>query len=493
MKYWIGPYIYGTVGQITGWYWPVGAVGAIDLRSVPQQIELAPTGFGLFVTEDITTLDSEYTLLGSGGPDLIVASEARLLYESALKVSLEVDRLDLILAHTLIHQSDPTGENRVKTLIPGRNLWHTIHLGGQVIYRNKFDPLDAAVREPVLETLRGEYQAIYDDNRKSEDLHREVLGMWVKEYQLPYEMFQPAGVPDDTPILPGTTFIEDFDTADSATLGPNLTWAEVEGDAKVANNEYRTTAATVSRVRAEHDVASANHHVQASVKFVGGSGALDIVGGVCARHHTSAATFYLLHAHWHPQEELSLFKCVAGSFTLLDTKSITPTPNTFETIKLTCVGSTISGEHKGVLELSVTDSSIAGNTRGGMRNLHGEGDNSTIYIAADDWTISDGLMGEVTTIIDGAEGEPAEAGEVSVVTAAQTARTAWAILKVCGAIGGTIPAKGEVPTEITIGSNRHTNPNLPSQDVLRALAREAAAEDNLVAVETEILRVLGLS
>jgi hypothetical protein len=85
------------------------------------------------------------------------------------------------------------------------------------------------------------------------------------------------------------------------------------------------------------------------------------------------------------------------------------------------------------------------------------------------------------------------AGDESTTTEGQTARPAWAILKACSAIAGTIPAQGEAATAITIGSNRQTNPNLPSQDVLRALAREAAIEDDLASVETEILRVLGLS
>ena len=85
------------------------------------------------------------------------------------------------------------------------------------------------------------------------------------------------------------------------------------------------------------------------------------------------------------------------------------------------------------------------------------------------------------------------AGDESTTTEGQTVRTAWAILVACGAIGGTIPAQGVAPTAITAATNRATNDNLPSQAVLRALAHEAAIEDNLVAVETEILRVLGLS
>lgn len=100
--------------------------------------------------------------------------------------------------------------------------------------------------------------------------------------------------------------------------------------------------------------------------------------------------------------------------------------------------------------------------------------------------------GEVTIDDTGLTGG-GSAGAVSTTTEGQTKRTAWAILSACGAIGGTIPAQGEAPSSISAATNRHTNPHLPSQDVLRALAHEAAVVDGNADVETEILRVLGLS
>lgn len=85
------------------------------------------------------------------------------------------------------------------------------------------------------------------------------------------------------------------------------------------------------------------------------------------------------------------------------------------------------------------------------------------------------------------------AGDESVTTEGQTKRTAWAILNACGAITGTIPVQGEAPTDISAATNRENNAYLPDQHTLRALAHAAAVEDGNADVETEILRVLGLS
>jgi hypothetical protein len=84
------------------------------------------------------------------------------------------------------------------------------------------------------------------------------------------------------------------------------------------------------------------------------------------------------------------------------------------------------------------------------------------------------------------------AGAVSVTTEGQGDRTAWAILRQCGAISGTLPNQGEDPTDLTAATNRATNPHLPDAATLKALAHEAAVEDRNAAVEDAILDALGL-
>lgn len=102
-------------------------------------------------------------------------------------------------------------------------------------------------------------------------------------------------------------------------------------------------------------------------------------------------------------------------------------------------------------------------------------------------------LAEVASIDLNDGGTPTDAGTVTVTTEGQTKRTAWAILNACGAIGGTIPVQGDAPTEITAASTRATNSYLPDQNTLCVLAHAAAVEDGNAEVETEILRVLGLS
>lgn len=88
---------------------------------------------------------------------------------------------------------------------------------------------------------------------------------------------------------------------------------------------------------------------------------------------------------------------------------------------------------------------------------------------------------------------PTDAGEVTVTTDGQKNRTAWAILKECGAISGSLPVQGEAPTGLTAATNRATNPHLPDAGTLRALAHAAAVDDNNADVEDAILEALGLS
>lgn len=92
-----------------------------------------------------------------------------------------------------------------------------------------------------------------------------------------------------------------------------------------------------------------------------------------------------------------------------------------------------------------------------------------------------------------ASATPTDAGEVTVSTEGQGNRTAWAILKECGAITVTLPDQGEDPTDVVAATNHSDNPLLPDAPTLRALAHDAAVSDRNAAVEAAILTALGLS
>jgi len=404
----------------------------------------------------------------------MVPAQARLLYESALGLpsTLEVDRLDLILLHTLLHQSDPTGDDRVKPLVPGVDARYEIHLGNERIYRRAFDYTIQAMVNPTIDLLKREYESVYLDvldGRLSPDLHRRMLHHWVAKYNLPYRTFQSNRVPDETPITPQTSLSETFNQADSTTLGPVLTWAETDGNSITVNNEYRTGSQVLHRVRAEHDLSSSDHYVQADVKFVGGTEVGDIAGGVTARTSTSTVGFYLAHAHWNTDQSIQAYSVVGGVFTLIaENIPITPTANVYEKLRLTCNGSTISGLHKGIQKFSVTDTAIATGVRGGMRHLHSQAEDNTIYIAADNFLATDvlGLMGAVSTITEGAGGGSVTVGAATTTTAGQTNRSARYVLVSLGVIND-----GDPPTP---GPNLLRIPPW----VVRELAQEAAFEES---------------
>lgn len=97
-----------------------------------------------------------------------------------------------------------------------------------------------------------------------------------------------------------------------------------------------------------------------------------------------------------------------------------------------------------------------------------------------------------TVAIDGGDLTNGTAGAVTVTTEGQTARSALAVLRHAGVIGGTYPDQGEDPDGLTSLNTRATYPLMISQDTIRALAREATVQDGNAAIETEILRLAGL-
>lgn len=88
--------------------------------------------------------------------------------------------------------------------------------------------------------------------------------------------------------------------------------------------------------------------------------------------------------------------------------------------------------------------------------------------------------------------DPVAAPTATEEVAGQTNRTPWAILNVLGVLDGTPPAQG-TSTDLTQLTNPNINPHYPSAGLIRALAKEAAAQDRNSAVETAILTACGLN
>ena len=98
-----------------------------------------------------------------------------------------------------------------------------------------------------------------------------------------------------------------------------------------------------------------------------------------------------------------------------------------------------------------------------------------------------------TTDVTGIADDEAGGGAVTVTNEGQTDRSALAVLVATGVITNSVPVQG-VPGSFTANAVVNApNTLFPSQLLIRALAKEAAAQDELFSIETSILAAVGLS
>jgi hypothetical protein len=87
--------------------------------------------------------------------------------------------------------------------------------------------------------------------------------------------------------------------------------------------------------------------------------------------------------------------------------------------------------------------------------------------------------------------DPVEHGDIITLVDGQNDRTVWAVMVYAGILMGPPPTQGEAGP-IVAQNTRHTFNGMPSQAFIRTMAKEAAVVDDNPAIETEILRVMGL-
>ena len=171
----------------------------------------------------------------------------------------------------------------------------------------------------------------------------------------------------------GTTITESFNTADSGTLGPDLTWAGGTEWAVVSNQAKLVGSVGADRREyAASDLASDDHYVQATlIENTPDPISSSKVGVLARKDSTATVTFYEWYSHVLPGLDnfYRLAKQIGGTQTSLGTAA-----DDFATgvvAKLSCDGSTIVGLLNGVPKNSVTDTSISGNLRCGIMGFAG--------------------------------------------------------------------------------------------------------------------------
>jgi hypothetical protein len=366
MRYWLGPWTWSE----DVWQPPAGCRGLIDLRPLPAQARAGgtPLGVGLFALDEAADPGPAHVSFGID-PGVPLTVFQRLAWEQRVLGAgrtLAASNLREALWESLTNQADPTGQDRPMPLVPNtrRRAWE-LRLAGQLWKARAFD--SAAPEAPALQTLlQNTYRRLREDTLGGihpADYHRKVLGGWVRKYALSYRWFQPADVPDEPPLDPETTYTDDFDTADSDTLGNLLTWTETGGDFDNVSNQARGMA-DGAEVRAEHDLSGDDHYAQALA--VSGSA----LNCVCARFSASARTFYFTRADNVSGGRAWILKSVSGTRSVLASTTGTGSPYG-KTHRLECDGSELDFLQDGSSVLSTTDTSITGTTRGGLRAENG--------------------------------------------------------------------------------------------------------------------------
>jgi len=95
----------------------------------------------------------------------------------------------------------------------------------------------------------------------------------------------------------------------------------------------------------------------------------------------------------------------------------------------------------------------------------------------------------VTSVVD----DEAGGGAVTITNEGQTDRSALAVLVATSVITNSVPVQGVAGSFTANAVVNAPNTLFPSQLLIRALAKEAAAQDELFSIETSILAAVGLS
>lgn len=359
------------------WASPEGALGALDLRPLPDQALAGKYGdrpYSLFALADDASLDDSAVLLGRGDAREVRADgKQRDAWESLLGYRPSGDTLAEWIADQLTLGSDPAGLDRCAPLLPGVDRRLKLHCGGDTIWSAKHTWGDAYTNR-IAARLHADYRKIAAENP---DLARQVLDYQCEQYQLKgddWRQLVPAELRDDHPgpLKHATTYTESFNTANSDTLGPDQTWTELTGDWDVVSNlcECQAVSNNSAALRMDADLSSDNHYAQFSLTQLGnGSGASNDANGPAVRKDSTATlTFYTARAARNPSTGSSLLlqKCVGGTFTSLGSGG-SITISLPDTVRVEANGSTIDGYYDGVLIDSQTDTAITGNLRTGAR------------------------------------------------------------------------------------------------------------------------------
>ena len=368
---------------------PLGAVGTLDLRNIPQQSDMKGEGYGFFALDRAASLPAGSTLFGY---DLNSAPLPGSVADAIVKLNLRPGDLDpaapLLFDGVLILTSlaDPTGQNRVKPVMPTDGKLVILLGGHSPIWQEPFQ----YGPHPHTAQVRAVHQHDYAEFKKEKargrdpDQHKRVLDWLAKHYGADYREF--LGKEPDLGRLPHkTTLSDDFTRADADAMGSSSegwSWTEVLSDIDIVSNAAKNGASAAASARAESDLSSANHYCQATCTIVTSTNAYV---RVAVRFAAAADTMYVGGHRDNATDEYEISKVVAGAVTQLFVAGTGTGDGPFVD-KLTASGSALTLDVDGVQKISNTDTSITTGTRCGIRTGNPGGANRAVW---DNWSAAD--------------------------------------------------------------------------------------------------------
>lgn len=163
-----------------------------------------------------------------------------------------------------------------------------------------------------------------------------------------------------------TTISDDFNRANSDSLGSSSegwSWTEVAGDSDIAGNTLASGADGTHYARAETDLSTDDHYVEANCTQIGTSSGSAV--GLVARYSSSANTGIVGYIRYDASQ-YRLFRMTAGSFTQIGSTTSEALPSVPFTARLTVDGTAIALSINSVDKVTTTSSHAVGNIRAGL-------------------------------------------------------------------------------------------------------------------------------
>lgn len=369
----------GGVSEFARWDWPAGTLSVIDLRPIADCGLAGKYGDHpwAFVVAESLLKDDGYSLLGEGDPrDVRIDDAMRDAWFKTTGVVVEGDTLADLLRWHLTTGADPMDLDACKPLMPTVQRQLELHCGDMQL-SEKFVFGVHPLTNKIQTLLKAEFASLFQSAQRGElkdaEHHRRVLDSWCDKYRLrgadDWKALVPADLQSEVPgpLKHETTITESFNTSNSSTLGPNLSWTELIGDMEVSGNQCRqVVAATASQSRADSDLSGTDHYCQVSV-VTRGNATGPSTNAVCRKDGTGTNTCYLAGVVDSGSGDSVFFsKFVAGVLTNLGNGAVTVALP--QIVRITANGSTITATWDGAtVGTPATDTSITTGLRCGVR------------------------------------------------------------------------------------------------------------------------------